>query len=105
MSKLNAMSPGPKFSYWVQVPESEAGNTRTVRSEWAEGCAMPDTYFKGRPVYFGDTELRFCDSMFLDATYADTGIDLDEDELCALAEQEQDYLVQQNIEHHGYWED
>lgn len=66
---------------------------------------MPDAYFKGRPVYFGDLELAFCDSYFLSASYADTGVDLDDDELSDLTDQEADYIVNENLEKCGYWED
>lgn len=77
----------------------------TWRTAFAEGCVMPDCYFKGRPVYIGDLELRGCDSMILEAHYADTDEPLTDDELYELQEQEADYLCEKNMEHYGYWPD
>lgn len=69
----------------------------------ADGCPMPDCYLRERPVYLGDAELRGVDSYFLDACYADTLEDLDDDELDQLTEEQQDRLVTMNIEKYGWF--
>lgn len=91
-----------KFSYCVL--ETDEGRN-IYRSVWVDGCPMPDTYFKGRPVYFGNLCLRGCDSYFESATYADDDTELDDDELYQLANDNADYICEQNMEHFGYWPD
>lgn len=90
-----------KFAYMVRVEGASYANT--WRTEWADGCPMPDTYFKGRPVYFGDLHLDGVDSYFESASYADTDEDLDDDELNELTEREGDYIVTENCEHFGFF--
>lgn len=69
----------------------------------ASGCPMPDCYLNNRPIYLGDAELCGVDSFFLDACFADTMEDLDDDELDQLTEEQQDRLVTMNIEKYGWF--
>lgn len=75
----------------------------TVTFHQAEGCAMPDTYFRNRPVYFGKVHLAGVNSFFENAFYADTFEEFNDRELNDLTEQCSDYLIEQNCLRFGYY--
>jgi len=68
------------FSYNEDLPKDEYGVPR-CRTAWAEGCAMPDCYLNGRPVYIGNIDRSWGVAMIDGAIYADTDEDLTESEL------------------------
>lgn len=67
---------------------------------------MPDFYLNERPVYVGDCHLAHVDSFVEEASYADTGDDLSDDELERLTELDevQEYLYFENLEKYGYFQ-
>lgn len=88
------------FYYMVECEPSTSG-VQCVRSEKAEGCPIPCCYLNNRPVYFGNVAHQgdADESYFLDACYADTLEDLNEDELETLTEEHREYLAEQWFEH------
>ena len=89
--------------YYYEKTWLEGFPLPVLQSRSAEGCPMPDCYLRGRPVYLGDAELNGVDSYFLDACYADSMEDLDDNELDEITDQEQDRLVTMNIEKYGWF--
>lgn len=87
------------------------------RSNWSEGVALArlvtglkianpiaEHYLNGRPVEIIKCYLKGVNSYVDKAVFLDTGDKLSEDELEQLETVCQDYLIQQNVEHYGYYQ-
>ena len=80
------------FYYYIPCPDEGAFVYRSVK---AHGCPMPDTYLNGRPVYFGDEERSTTGEPYLSsAYYCDTDDDLNDIDLDALNDQEEERLLE-----------
>lgn len=65
---------------------------------------IADHYLDGRPVEITKVFLKGVDSYIEKAHFIDDGTELTEKQLIELEEYAQDYLIQQNVEHFGYYQ-
>jgi hypothetical protein len=65
---------------------------------------IADCYLNDRPVEIIKCYLKGVNSYIDKAIYLDTGDKLSDDELDVLADVAQDYIIQQNVEHFGYYQ-
>jgi hypothetical protein len=89
------------FSYNKYLGKHDPTGFDSYELVTVEGSPMPCLYFNNRPVYVGDICYRGVDSFIESASWADTGHDLDDEELEALANST-DYLAVKVLDHYGY---
>lgn len=88
------------FIYYEQI---KTDPVPTFIKKEATGCPMPNTYLNGRPVYFGDVCLDGTDSFFESATWSDTDLALNDDDLDKLGQVCADHLINLNLNRYGYF--